>query len=63
MKRIVAALLLPISLLLISRDVARSEFNVVEASIAEMQQAMADGRVTSRELVRQYLTRIALYDK
>jgi amidase len=28
-----------------------------------MQQAMASGRVTSRELVQQYLMRIALYDK
>src|SRR5215510_5798775 len=42
---------------------AQAEFNVVEASIADMQQAMASGRVTSRELVQQYLIRIALYDK
>ena len=34
-------------------------FDVVEASIAQMQQAMRDGRVSSRELVRQYLARIA----
>jgi amidase len=34
----------------------------VEASIAQMQQAMTDGRVTSRELVQQSLTRIALYE-
>src|SRR5262245_54801340 len=58
MKQIVAALLL-----LISSDTARAEFNVVEASIADMQQAMVEGRVTSRELVEQYLMRIALYDK
>jgi len=38
-------------------------FSVVEATIPEMQRAMADGRVTSRELVVQYLTRIALYEK
>src|SRR5215467_7745275 len=69
MKRIVVALLplmsslLLMSLPLISSDTARAEFNVVEASIADMQQAMASGRVTSRELVQQYLTRIALYDK
>ena len=37
-------------------------FSVVEASIAEMQQAMTEGRVTSRELVQQSLTRIALYE-
>jgi hypothetical protein len=42
---------------------ARSEFNVVEASIMDMQRAMANGGVTSRELVQQYLTRIALYNK
>ncbi len=38
-------------------------FSVVEATIPEMQRAMKDHRVTSRELVTQYLTRIALYDK
>src|SRR5438270_10453648 len=40
----------------------RHPFSVVEASIADMQRAMADGRVTSRELVRQYLERIGTYD-
>jgi len=38
-------------------------FDVVEATIAQMQRAMAEHRLTSRELVTQYLTRIALYDK
>ena len=38
-------------------------FTVVEATIPEMQRAMRERRVTSRELVTQYLTRIALYDK
>src|SRR5215831_7024487 len=38
---------------------AQNSFSVVEASIAEMQSA----RVTSRELVQQYLSRIATYDK
>jgi amidase len=42
---------------------AQTRFSVVEAGIAEMQGAMAGGRVTSRELVQQYLTRIAVYDK
>jgi len=37
-------------------------FTVVEASIPEMQKAMADGRTTSREIVTQYLTRIGLYE-
>jgi amidase len=40
-----------------------SSFSVVEATIPEMQRAMQERRVTSRELVTQYLTRIALYDK
>src|ERR1700680_931361 len=38
-------------------------FNVVEATIPEMQAAMIQGRVTSRELVVQYLIRIALYNR
>ncbi|HWO26316.1 MAG TPA: amidase family protein [Kofleriaceae bacterium] len=37
-------------------------FYVVEASIADMQKALAEGRTTSREIVQQYLTRIALYE-
>jgi amidase len=37
-------------------------FSVVEASIPEMQKAMAEGRTTSREIVTQYLTRIGLYE-
>src|ERR1700730_13706501 len=41
---------------------ARRSFTVVEATIPEMQAAMRAGRVTSRELVLQYLTRIALYE-
>jgi amidase len=42
---------------------ARGEFNLVEASIADMQRAMERGSVTSRELVRQCLSRIAIYDR
>jgi len=37
-------------------------FNLVEASITDMRKAMEEGRITSRELVQQYLTRIALYE-
>ena len=40
-----------------------SPFNVVEATIPEMRDAMEQGRVTSHELVLQYLARIAMYDK
>jgi amidase len=38
-------------------------FSVVEATIPEMQAAMNEKRVTSRELVTQYLLRIALYNR
>jgi amidase len=44
-----------------SRPAAR--FSVVEASIQDMQLAMRGGRVTSRQLVEQYLIRIALYEE
>jgi len=37
-------------------------FTVVEASISDMRTAMEQKRVTSRELVNQYLIRIAIYD-
>ena len=35
---------------------------VVEATIDDIRQALAEQRTTSRELVKQYLTRIALYE-
>ena len=37
-------------------------FSVVEASIPQMTEALKQGRITSRELVTQYLVRIALYE-
>jgi amidase len=37
-------------------------FTVVEATIPAMRDAMAQGRITSREIVLQYLTRIAMYE-
>jgi amidase len=37
-------------------------FSVVEATIPEMRTALEQKRVTSRELVTQYLTRIAMYE-
>jgi amidase len=37
-------------------------FSVVEATIPEMRNAMDAGRVTSRQLVEQYLQRIGLYE-
>ena len=39
------------------------DFNIVEASITDMQQAMADGQVTARVLVEKHLLRIALYEE
>lgn len=42
---------------------AASDFTVVEAGIPALQQAMAEGRLTARQLVEQYLVRIALYEE
>jgi amidase len=41
----------------------REPFSVVEATIPEMQAALQAKRITSRELVTQYLARIATYDR
>src|SRR5579862_2144789 len=41
---------------------ARKPFTVVEATIPELRAAMEQKRTTSREIVRQYLTRIATYE-
>ena len=38
-------------------------FDVVEATIPEMQRAMEEGRITSRELVEAHLIRIALFEE
>ncbi len=38
-------------------------FTVVEATIPEMQAALKAGRVTSKEIVRQYLQRIGIYEE
>jgi len=37
-------------------------FRVVDASLSDIRTALAGGRVTSRELVTQYLVRLALYE-
>jgi amidase len=39
-----------------------AQFSVVETTIPEMRAAMEQGRATSREIVQQCLTRIALYE-
>jgi len=41
---------------------ATESFDVVEATILDMQQAMEDGRVTSRDLVEAHLLRIAVHE-
>jgi amidase len=51
-----------LSLLLPYADAQRKPFSVIEASIPEMQKAMKEHRITSREIVEQYLLRIATYD-
>jgi amidase len=43
-------------------DSATPEFRVEEASIATMQAAMAEGEITSQEIVQQYLDRIEKYE-
>jgi len=43
--------------------VPAAPFSIVESTIPDMQAAMADGRVTSRELVTQSLLRIATYEE
>jgi amidase len=46
-----------------SPETGEERFDVVEATIPEMQSAMESGRVTSRELVEAHLLRIALYEE
>jgi amidase len=57
MRRCLGLLVLGTSILL-----AQKPFTVVEATIPEMTAAMASKKITSRELVTLYLTRIGLYD-
>ena len=56
-----AAFLFPLLASCASSDT--EPFDVVEANISEMQQAMAEGHLTSRELVEAHLLRIALYEE
>jgi amidase len=44
------------------KPAAPAPFTVVEATIPEMQKALEQKRITSRELVQQYLARIAVYN-
>ena len=59
-KTVVLSILL--GFLALAASAQKKPFSVIEAGIPEMQKAMREKRVTSRELVQQYLTRIATYD-
>jgi len=71
--RLAAAALVAVSLTLSAADnpkrapkpmpKAKPTFDVVEASIADLQAAMSSGKITSRELVALYLARIKAIDK
>ena len=56
------ALLANVVVMMLAAQGKAAEFSVVEATIPQMQQALADGKVTSRELVTGYLVRIGLYE-
>jgi amidase len=67
--RVTLFALLPLVAIMMSMQARRTAppaehkpFTVVEATIPEMRVAMEQGRVTSHELVRQYLARIAMYE-
>jgi amidase len=67
MKKLVSSLALgTIALVLIlhgqNNRATSQAFSVVEAGIPAMRAAMEQGRITSRDLVTQYLVRIALYE-
>ena len=61
MKRLFIAFTLALPLLAAPKKAA-TPFSIVEATIADMQKAMSDGRITSRELVTRHLVRIATYE-
>ena len=63
MKKVSCAFALLVSALSLGVQGQQRPFSVVEATIPQMQEAMAKKQVTSRQLVEQYLIRIALYEK
>src|SRR5687768_14211096 len=60
MRRICAVALMAVCVVFAQNR--RREFSVVETSIPAMQAALRQGKITSRELVTQYLIRIAMYE-
>jgi len=61
MKRATITLALLVSAFALA-PTGQQRFSVVEATIPAMQAAMATGQVTSRQLVEQYLIRLAIYE-
>ncbi|MBI4473411.1 MAG: amidase [Acidobacteria bacterium] len=61
-RQVITSVVLLGAALLTAQAQVRREFSVVEATIPEMMRAMEQNRVTSAQLVQQYLTRIALYE-
>jgi amidase len=57
-----AVILAVAAFLTVAAAPAATRFTVVEATIGDMQRALQQHRVTSRDLVQQSLTRIALYE-
>src|SRR5580698_998492 len=57
-----SALRIPASILLLCCAAVAQSFEVAEASIADEQKAMTEGRITSKALVQAYLRRIEAYD-
>src|SRR5262249_47189584 len=45
-----------------SKSKPSTSFTVVESSIADLRAAMEQGRTTSKEIVRQYLMRVGIYE-
>jgi amidase len=62
MPRFLALLSIAVSLLSSLPSGQARPFRLIEATIPEMQAAMASGQLTSRELVRQYLVRMAMHE-
>jgi len=62
MKSLVVLVVSAAATLAAAQGKSTAPFSVEEATIPEMQEAMNEGRVTSRQLVLSHLTRIAIYE-
>lgn len=61
-RAVLVVLTLTIGLAIDARAQSSTAFDIVEATIPEMQSALSEGRITSRELVLLHLARIAYYE-